>query len=133
MTHVTLPEFERRFVSLVLGGRSMPKKQLDQHVLLFSATIALDPRQSYSEKDLNALLQAWSEEFGGHFGLDHVTLRRYLVDAGYLLRDDSGAAYTLGESVGSFTFDESIRQLHLKELIAAERERREMRKRQYMK
>jgi hypothetical protein len=133
MTHVAADQFTNRFVTLILGGRVMPKKLLDQHVLFFSATLALEPGRVYTEKEINEILGAWSTRFGGNFDLDHVTLRRYLVDAGYLERDDSGASYRLGQGETAFAFDESIKQLDLAELISEAVRARELRKQQYMK
>jgi len=132
-TPIMADQFSHRFVSLVLGKGFMPKKLSDQHILLYSATLALQSGREYGEKELNDVLAAWSSQFGGSFGLDHVTLRRYLVDAGYLERDDSGAAYRLGQGETAFDFDESIRQLDLAELISEAGRARELRKQQYMK
>ena len=109
----------------------MPKKQLSQHILFFSATLALEPGRRYTEKELNELLATWSSRFGGNFGLDYVTLRRYLVDAGYVSRDASGSSYWLGDGNPLFSFDDAIREIDLPELISEAKEERERRKRQF--
>jgi hypothetical protein len=44
-----------------------------------------EPGRTYSEPDVNTLLREVHD--------DHVALRRYLVDAGLLVRDDAGTAY----------------------------------------
>jgi hypothetical protein len=48
---------------------------------------SFEPGRNYAEAEVNTILRAWTE--GG--AIDHVTLRRYLVDAGLLSR--RGNAY----------------------------------------
>ena len=93
MPHITASQFTDRFVSLVGDGRDFPKKELDRHVLLISSILRLDPKRQYSEAELNDELRKWTAPFGRNFGLDHVTLRRFLVDEGYLTRDAAGTTY----------------------------------------
>jgi len=133
MSHLTASQFTDRFVSLVLAGRELPKKHLDRHILLISSILKLDPGRSYSEKELNEQLQIWVIHFGRSFGLDHVTLRRYLVDEKYLARDAAGGAYQLAAEGLPYTFDESIRELDLEQLVAEARQARELKKQQYLK
>lgn len=133
MIQLTTSQFKDRFVALVLGGREMPKKELDRHVLLVSATLGLETQRWYSEKELNEELRAWSAQFGGNFNLDHVTLRRYLVDEGYLLRDTAGGQYELATSDLPYTLEKSAEKVDLGELVEAARKARELKKSQYMK
>ena len=49
--------------------------------------------------------------------LDRVTVRRMLVDEGYLRRDRYGAAYVLGASSPAFGYAPSIRSLDLHGLV----------------
>jgi hypothetical protein len=44
-----------------------------------------EPGRAYSEPDVNAVLREVHD--------DHAALRRYLVDAGLLVRDDAGTSY----------------------------------------
>ena len=131
MNHITASQFAKSFASLILGGRVMPKKQISQHILFFSATLALQPDREYAEKELNEILGAWSSQFGGNFNLDHVTLRRYLVDTGYLTRDASGSSYRLGDGDPLTSFDDAIREIDLVVLVREAKANRERRKRQY--
>lgn len=133
MPHIAAPQFTERFVSLVLAGRELPKKQLDRHILLISSILKLEPGQPYSENELNEQLQVWIIHFGRSFGLDHVTLRRYLVDDKYLARDAAGGTYELATDGLPYTFDESIRELDLEKLVADARQARELKKQQYLK
>ena len=43
MSHITESQFTDRFVSLVLGSRELPKKQLDRHILFISSILKLEP------------------------------------------------------------------------------------------
>lgn len=133
MSHITEEQFKKRFVSLVLGGRDLPKKALDLNVLYFSAVLGLDPRREYSEAELNDALRIWSDKFGTNFALDHVTLRRYLIDAGYLKRDAAGVVYRLNTQDTPFTFDVSLANLDLDQLLDDARREREERKQRYLK
>ena len=131
MPHITSSEFSKRFTSLILGARDLPKKPIGLHVLLISALIGLDPEKEYTEKALNAELQIWVLNFGSNFGLDHITLRRYLIDANYLSRDPAGTVYRLQRPDQPFTFDSEIRALDLELLIKKAIEDREKKKQQY--
>jgi hypothetical protein len=133
MSHLTASQFTDRFVSLVLAGRELPKKQLDRHIVLISSILKLDPGRPYSEKEINEELQIWIIRFGRSFGLDHVTLRRYLVDEKYLARDAAGGTYQVAAEGLPYTFDESLRELDLEKLVAEARQARELKKQQYLK
>ncbi len=133
MSHITASQFTDRFVSLVLAGRELPKKQQDRHILLMSSILKLQPGRRYSEKEINEQLQIWVIHFGRSFGLDHVTLRRYLIDEKVLVRDPSGGTYELAAEGLPDTFDESIRQLDLEKLVADAKQARELKKQQYQK
>jgi len=132
MSEITVAQFSDRFVALVLGARDLPKRQLDFNILLLSAVLGLESGREYSEGDLNAELQRWILEFGGKFGLDHVTLRRYLIDEKHLRRDPAGKAYQLNPAGPRFTYDPAVRSLDLQLLVAEARQERAKRKQEYM-
>lgn len=133
MNQLTITQFKDRFVALVLGGREMPKKELDRHVLLVSATLRLEAQRQYTEKELNEELRKWSAQFGGNFALDHVTLRRYLVDEGYLQRDAAGGTYELASGDVPYALQKPAEAIDLGEWIEEARKERELRKSQFMK
>jgi hypothetical protein len=128
MPHIAASQFADRFVSLVTSGQGIPKKQLDRHILFVSVILRLDSARQYSEKELNVELRDWATCFGANVGLDHVTLRRFLVDEGYMLRDAAGSSYQLKAIDLPYTFDPQIESLDLGELIASARRAREERK-----
>lgn len=127
--HLSLEMFTAQFPELVLAARDLPRKALPLNILLVSTILRLDPDHSYSEAEINAQLQRWVLEFGHRFKLEHVELRRTLVDAGYLIRDPAGTAYQVNFQGGRFTYDESLRRLDLVALVAKAQEEREVRKR----
>jgi hypothetical protein len=133
VTHITQEQFNSRFVALIIGGGSFLKKKVeDRHILLISAALSLDKGRHYSEAELNEALKPWSAVFGDSFGLDHVTMRRYLIDERYILRDAAGTAYTLNTEDPPVTYDEGIAELDLELMLADAQREREERKRKYM-
>jgi hypothetical protein len=133
MSHITKSQFSDRFVSLILDGRDLPKKSLDRHILFISSILKIDPQRQYSESELNDVLRIWTTRFGANFGLDHVTLRRFLIDEKYIKRDDAGMSYELETTDPPYTFDQTIESVDLEELINEARREREKKKQQYMK
>lgn len=133
MTHITESQFFDRFVSLILDGRGFPKQRLDRHILFISSILKIDNKRQYSESELNDVLRVWTTRFGANFGLDHVTLRRFLIDEKYIKRDAAGMSYELGTTDPPYTYDQSIESVDLEELINEARREREHKKQQYMK
>jgi hypothetical protein len=78
---------------------ALPRRAQDLRVLLHLAAARFDPGRAYSEPEVNDRLQAWLEPFSSPFGVDHVTVRRCLVDARLLLRDKAGSTYERAKRV----------------------------------
>ena len=132
MSQIEVSQFKNRFVSLIIGGQGFPKKDLDRHILFISAALGLEAQRQYSESELNDELRRWTARFGESVSLDHVSLRRFLVDEGYLRRDTAGGSYELTTTGWPYSFDPSIRTLDLEVLIVEARAARELKKQQYM-
>lgn len=132
MTEITSGEFSKRFVALVLGARELPRRPLPLNILLLSSILGLQPGREYSEAQVNDELQKWILRFGVHFGLDHVTLRRLLVDERYLSRDAAGSFYQLEPAGPRYSFDPSIRTLDLQALVAQARDEQARRKQRHV-
>jgi len=66
-------------------------------------------------------------------GLDYVSLRRALVDEGFLHRDPSGSHYTLDLTPLINQFDPEIRSLDLIQLVTDAIEEKERRKQEFLK
>ena len=84
MTKMTVTTFKNRLATLCLkkGGRGLPRKPGDQHIIFKSIALTLDASAVYTETDINLALTTWLDSVGQMIEIDHVTLRRYLVDAG---------------------------------------------------
>jgi hypothetical protein len=78
---------------------ALPRRAHDLQVLLHLAAARFDPGRAYSEPEVNDRLQAWLEPFSSPFGVDHVTVRRCLVDARLLVRDKAGSTYERAKRV----------------------------------
>lgn len=101
------PEFERRLVAICAqGGEGMPRKVRDRHILLAAATFWMTTGAVYTEAEVTEELRHWVESICPRMRLDPVTIRREMVDASYLMRDDAGTSYTAGPgSVVTFAAD----------------------------
>ena len=83
-------------VAKVFGGGPLnryPKISRDRTVFLGLAALRLRPLGDLSEPQVNAALGEWLLEMEASEAIDHVTLRRYLVDIRFLTRDANGAGY----------------------------------------
>jgi hypothetical protein len=70
--------------AFVRDGRlvGVPAQASRRRMLLEHVVQSFEPGRDYTEREVNAILRAWTE--GG--GVDHVSLRRYLVDEALLSR-----------------------------------------------
>jgi hypothetical protein len=108
---------------------AVPKRPSDQQLLVAMAAAQLEPGQDYSEGEVNEKLLAWIETFCEPHGLDHVTLRRMLVDSRLISRTKSGSAYRLNaERLAEI---EAVASVDPGEVLEEIRVERESRKRQH--
>jgi hypothetical protein len=80
---------------------ALPRRPRDLDVFLKLAAARFELRRGYSEEQVNDLLQAWLEPFCSPYGIDHVTVRRCLVDSRLLVRDRAGSTYELAKRVSA--------------------------------
>jgi hypothetical protein len=93
----------------------------------------LSSKEQYSEESLNRAIKEWIAEVGSGIGIDHVTLRRYLVDAAYLHRDPGGSAYKAQpDGRGDVEFDLSVSRVDSVAVVQEAREQEAVRKRERM-
>ena len=128
---ISADQFKSRLEVLCLrgGGRGLPRKPRDRHILFKSIVLMLDPEKIYSETEINRGIETWLAEIGQTVEIDHVTLRRHLVDEGYLKRDNTGATYKVSTEEMSEVFDPAIDSLVPELIIVAAREHMERKKR----
>ncbi|MBE0411452.1 MAG: DUF2087 domain-containing protein [Anaerolineales bacterium] len=129
-------EFIKRLATLCLksGLSDLPKDLRDQHILLKSIELTLEPSGTFTEKEINEQIKKWVDDVSQIKGLDQATLRRRLIDTGYLKRSKDGTTYQLtpGSSQKEY-FDESVDQLDIPMEIEKAREEIETRKRDYLR
>jgi hypothetical protein len=80
---------------LSLGGMHSASPA-DFALMLAAAAQSFAPATVYTEREVNGRLRAMLAGVGAMLGVDHVELRRWLVDTGVLTRDGFGHAYTPG-------------------------------------
>ncbi|HEX6947412.1 MAG TPA: DUF2087 domain-containing protein [Acidimicrobiia bacterium] len=129
---MTAEEVSRRLAALCLGGaRGFPKKSRDRHILLAAATLWMEPGAVYTEREVNDALAQWLEEACPALAVDVVSLRRELVDFGYLDRDDSGTHYSGGPGPAEWRFADDVADVDPIDVMRAARAEREARRRAY--
>ena len=69
----------------------------DRALVLALAAAAIAPGRVHREAEVNDILERWLAGPGAMLRTDHVELRRWLVDAGFVSRDGFGRAYVRGE------------------------------------
>jgi hypothetical protein len=96
---LTADQFSKRLVELCLRSNlaGIPKKDLDQQILLKSAVLLIDSSGVFTEKEISARLEIWVRDVCQIQNFDRVSLRRWLVDSGYLTRSSDGAAYQIAQ------------------------------------
>jgi hypothetical protein len=115
---------------LLANGRltGLPKRPADQELLAALAAARFEAGTTYSEAQVNEQLIAWLETISEPFGIDHVTLRRMLVDSRLLVRTSTGSTYRLNEARrGELEGLERVDPTALLAEIADERDRRKAR------
>ena len=132
---ITNEQFTKRLVNLCLrsGLTGIPKDETDQHILLKSVVNLVPTPGTFTEKEINEKLQSWLTQVCVIKNFDRVTLRRWLVDTGYLTRSNDGTAYQVAEpGPRPDLFEASVNQIDVIETIQAAREEMERRKQAYL-
>jgi hypothetical protein len=128
--------FKKRLLDLCLkgGGAGLPRKEADKHILLKSVALTLKVDTEYSESEFNEKLQIWLNLVGEKVDVDHVALRRELVDAQYVIREQDGSKYRLNLSrVPAGMFDPEIDEFDPEQIIVEGKELIEKKKQEYMR
>jgi hypothetical protein len=107
---------------------AVPKRPSDQQLLIALAAAQFEPQKIYRESEVNETLKAWIQTFCEPHGIDHVTLRRLLVDSRLLSRTTSGSTYRINREKSGET--EAVTAIEPARVLAEIRSERESRKRQ---
>ncbi|MDD2509933.1 MAG: DUF2087 domain-containing protein [Syntrophomonas sp.] len=135
---ISQEHFKKCLLNIFLrsGLSEFPSDYTNLHVLLKSAILTLDKTAIFSEKEINHNLDYWINNISKLTpmkDIDHVTLRRMLVDSGYLTRNRDGSCYRVSLSgTGQPVFDDAIEQVDVIAVIKSGREEITRRKREYM-
>ena len=121
---ITLDEFLDRLCRLGVdrGPRGFPRKRRDRQILMKSIRMLMDSASTYSEPEINELLKRWNRDVAPAIDVDHVTLRRHLVDHGYLERRPDGRVYQAGFPPGGVLFELEVDDVDVVATVAAYRE-----------
>lgn len=107
---------------------AVPKRPTDQALVAALAASRFDASRSYLESEVNEQLANWLRSISEPFGIDHVTLRRLLVDLRFLTRTSSGSVYRINmQRSGEI---EGVMEIEPADVLAGIRSARELRKRQ---
>ncbi len=123
-------ETHRALKRLLANGplTAVPRRPSDQQFLITLAAAQFEPKRAYRESEVNEILKAWIHTFCEPHGIDHVTLRRLLVDARLLSRTTSGSTYRVNRE--KFGETEAVTAIEPAKVLAEIRNERESRKRQ---
>ena len=127
--------FRKKIIDLCVRSLTvgMPRKLKDRHVLLKCIALSFEKNRQYSEKEVNDSLRSWLNNIGEKVQIDHVSLRRELIDDGYLTRTADGSTYQLAsEPKGVVIFEDAFNDLDVGEIVTKGREEIERKKREFM-
>ena len=99
----------------------------DLQVALALASLCLPVDATCTEPEVNVALKGWLAGAGAMLRIDHVELRRTLIDFGLWQRDGYGRAYRRAPSIGDAELArhvEALRAIDAGAIVAAVRERR---------
>lgn len=118
---ISVEEFVERLCRLGAdrGPRRFPRKRRDRDILVKSIAMRLDSARTYTEPEINELLNGWKRDVAPAIETDHVSIRRLLVDCGKLERTPDGGHYRLGLPVGDPLFDLEVDEIDLTATVAA--------------
>ena len=129
-------EFRKRIAQLCLTSRTveLPRRLRDRHILLKALSLRFNEGQLYTEVEVNRVIERWLNEVGQSLEIDHVTLRRTLIDEGYLRRDSNGLSYEVAHFDDmQFTFDADIDAIDAQLIIREAAEENARRRARYQK
>ena len=100
-TSITAADWLLRMAQLALRhgvhlSTLQQKDGSDLELFFAGAALAFPPNQSLSEPDANQILKRFLATAGVMVSTDHVELRRWMVDTGFLQRSDFGTDYRRG-------------------------------------
>ena len=129
---IGVDEFKQRFAALTLAGGGIPRRLEDRQLLAASVVSRIEPGRVYNEREIGLVLVRWCNSFGWRFAVDHVDLRRMVVDMGLVRRNASGSQYELIEEANEALYDSAIRELDLEQVVQEAKDERDRKKRAFL-
>lgn len=130
MSEIDGQEMRRRLVNICLGSDlRFPRRERDRQMMLVAASVSFKKGMIYTERQVDSVIRDWLDRGCPSLRIDEVTLRRELIDAAYLMRDDAGRFYAVGPGPSSIVFSDDIRDVDPFGVVAAAIEKRAVRKR----
>lgn len=127
--------FKKRLLDLCLrsGLTGLPNGEIDRHILLRSMVLLFaDKSAIYTEDEVNERLIYWLNNICELESLDHVTLRRLLVDSEYLTRSRDCTSYqVVGNQEQQFA--PGIEEIDVEKIMESGKEEIARKKRMYMR
>ena len=117
---ISSDEFKKRLPQLCLTANTveLPRRLRDRHILLKAISLRFDSDRFYTEPEVNRIIERWLSDVGQSLEIDHVTLRRTLIDEAYLSRAAGGVTYrVVTVSDRQFSFSEEINTLDVEGVI----------------
>ena len=118
---ISVEEFVERLclIGADRGPRRFPRKQKDRQIIMKSILMSMDSVRTYTEGQVNEIIQDWNRDVAPAIETDHVTVRRWLVDYGLLERSPDGSTYRVGFPAASVVFDLEVEDIDLRGTVAA--------------
>jgi hypothetical protein len=118
---------ERLLANGLLTG--WPRRPEDQALLVRLTAARFEPGREYREPEVNDVVRDWVATFSAEHGIDHVTMRRALVDSRLLVRDRAGGLYRVDEAKRAQL--EPLRAIQPAAILRQVQEQRAARKREH--
>lgn len=92
---ISANEFKKRLVELCVQSRitTFPRKYRDRHIIFKSVILTLDMKEMYDEAGINDGLRRWLLDVAPSLQVDHIKLRRWMIEELYLGRQRDGSRY----------------------------------------
>lgn len=132
MEKIAQDEFEKRVIDLLVRSSlyELPPKRKDLLIILETITSQFKDG-SFTEKETNEVIKDFISKIP-RLKVDHVKIRRALIDEGFLKRTPSGSVYTINKDYDAFKlFSEDINNLDCLNLIRNAQKEIEERKKKY--
>ncbi len=117
---ITCEYFKKRIIDLCLrsGLQEFPSKRRDQLIIIKCIANMFMENKIYIEKEVNEIIKSWLADMSCFSGWDYITLRRELVDNGFLNRNPEGSCYRLSPNgPAGITFEPAVTQIKIKNVL----------------